>query len=439
MQFTGKESGVATLKEVLAAKIQVERQHAKEFVKEHGAKVIDQVTVEQVYGGMRGISCLLCDTSSVPADKGLIVRGKPIADVANMLPEEIFWLLLTGELPDAAGLAALQADLAKRSTVPDYVWNVIDAMPADTHPMTLYNTAMLCLQNTSVFHERYSKGTLRKDDYWDPTFEDCLDIIARAPVISAGIYRKRFNKGSRVTETSKAGLDWAANYVRLLGISDPNGEFVKLMRLYMVLHCDHENGNVSAMTTYTVNSALSDMYYAYSAGMNGLAGPLHGLANQEGLNWILEATTKFGGAPTHDQMREHATETLGAGKVIPGYGHGVLRVTDPRFECFYEFGKKHCPNDPVFKTVITVFETVPDVLMNIKKIKNPWPNVDAVSGSLLYHYGLTETIYYTVLFGVSRALGVCAQNLWARALGMPLVRPKSVTSDWLECAVKSKA
>lgn len=427
---------MATLREVLAAKIPAERQRAKEFIKDHGAKVIDSVTVEQVYGGMRGISCLLCDTSSVPADKGLIVRGKPIADVANLLPEEIFWLLLTGELPDKAGLENLQADLAKRAKVPEYVWGVLDAMPAGTHPMTLYNTAILCMQNESHFYKRYSQG-LRKDDYWDPTFEDCLDIIARAPAISAGIYRKRFNKGPRLPEVS--GLDWAANYVRLLGIDDPKGEFVKLMRLYMVLHCDHENGNVSAMATYTVNSALSDMYYSYSAGMNGLAGPLHGLANQEGLNWILEAMSKFGGAPTSEQMREHAAATLNAGKVIPGYGHGVLRVTDPRFECFYEFGKKHCPKDPVFQTVVTVFETVPDVLMNIKKIKNPWPNVDAVSGSLLHHYGLTESIYYTVLFGVSRALGVCAQNVWARALGMPLVRPKSVTSDWLDNAVKSKA
>lgn len=425
---------MATLKEVLAAKIPTERQRAKEFIKEHGAKVIDHVTVEQVYGGMRGISCLLCDTSSVPADKGLIVRGTPIAEVANLLPEEIFWLLLTGELPDKAGLTSFQNELVERSEVPEYVWRVLEAMPADSHPMTLYNTAMLSMQSESIFYKRYSQG-LRKDDYWDPTFEDCLNIIARAPAISAGIYRKRFNKGPRLHEVS--GLDWAANYVRLLGIPDPNGEFVKLMRLYMVLHCDHENGNVSAMTTYTVNSALSDMYYAYSAGMNGLAGPLHGLANQEGLNWILEAMTKFGGAPTAEQMREHATETLSSGKVIPGYGHGVLRVTDPRFECFYAFGKKHCPNDPVFKTVVTVFETVPDVLMHIKKIKNPWPNVDAVSGSLLYHYGLTEAIYYTVLFGVSRSLGVCAQSLWARALGMPLVRPKSVTSEWLEAAVKS--
>lgn len=424
---------MAILKDVLAAKIPAMRQQVKDFAKEHGTTVIDQVTVEQVYGGMRGISCLICDTSSVPADKGLIVRGQPIAKLADNLPEEVFWLLLTGELPSKEDLKTFQADLRARAKVPAYVWNVLDAMPADAHSMCLFNTAILAMEGESVFRKRYDTG-MRKEDYWQPTLEDSLNIIARVPAIAAGIYRKKFGKGPRLSEDSE--LDWGANYARMLGIPDPNGEFAKLMRLYLVLHCDHENGNVSAMATYCVNSSLADMYYAYTAGMNGLAGPLHGLANQEGLNWILEATHKFGGSPTHEQMKTHAAETLTAGKVIPGYGHGVLRVTDPRFECFFEFGKKHCPNDPVFKTVVTVFETVPDVLKQIQKIKNPWPNVDAASGSLLHYYGLTETLYYTVLFGVSRALGVCAQNILARALTFPLVRPKSVTTEWLAEAVK---
>ena len=425
---------MSTLKEVLAAKIPAMRQQVKDFAKEHGAKAVDKVTVEQIYGGMRGISCLLCDTSSVPADKGLIVRGRPIAELAERLPEEVFWLLLTGELPNKAELENLQADLRARAKVPPHVWKVLEAMPPESHSMCLFNTAILAMEGESIFRKRYDEG-MRKEDYWEPTLEDSLNIIARVPAIAAGIYRMKFSKGARLPEDSK--LDWGANYARMLGIPDPSGEFARLMRLYLVLHCDHENGNVSAMATYCVNSALADMYYSYSAGMSGLAGPLHGLANQEGLNWILEAVQKFGGSPTHDQMKAHAAETLNAGKVIPGYGHGVLRVTDPRFECFFEFGKKHCPNDPIFKTVVTVFETVPDVLKQIHKIKNPWPNVDAASGSLLYHYGLKETLYYTVLFGVSRSLGVCAQSILARALSFPILRPKSVTTEWLAAAVKS--
>jgi len=225
----------------------------------------------------------------------------------------------------------------------------------------------------------------------------------------------------------------------MLGIPDPTGNFAGLMRLYMVLHCDHESGNVSAMTTATVNSALSDLYYSLSAGLNGLAGPLHGLANQECLAWVLDTNAKFGGRPTKEQIKAYAEETLAAGRVIPGYGHAVLRVTDPRFDAFLAFGKKHMADDPVFATVANVFETVPDVLKTVHKIKDPWPNVDAGSGALLYHFGLTEPSYYTVLFSVSRALGVCSQAVMARTLGLPITRPKSVTTRWIQAEVAKAA
>lgn len=420
---------MTSLKEVLSQQIPAARQRVRDLVKQNGDKEIDRVTPEQIYGGMRGISCLVCDTSSVPADKGLIIRGIPVAELADRLPEEILWLLLTGMLPGKDQVENLRADLARRAAVPAYVWNVLDAMPANAHPMTLFSAGVLSMQSESVFKDRYEKG-LRKEDFWDPTLEDALNIIARVPVIAAGIYRKKFNKGTRINPD--ASLDWGTNYARMLGISDPKGDFAKLIRLYLVLHCDHENGNVSAMATYTVNSALSDLYYSFSAGLDGLAGPLHGLANQECLMWVLNLMKQFNGPPSKEQIANFAKETLAAGKVIPGYGHGVLRVTDPRFTCFHEFGQKHCPEDPVYKTVATVFDVLPDILKTINKIKDPWPNVDAASGSLLHHYGLTEAVYYTVLFGVSRALGVCSQAVLARALGMPISRPKSVTTEWLE-------
>ncbi len=420
---------MTSLKEVLGQQIPAARTRVKDLLKQHENTEIENVKVGQIFGGMRGISCLICDTSSVPPDKGLIIRGYPVAELAYRLPEEILWLLLTGTLPNKDQIENLRADLARRAAVPDYVWNVLDAMPANAHPMTLFSAGVLCLQGESVFKDRYEKG-LRKEDFWDPTLEDALNIIARVPVIAAGIYRKKFNKGPRIAPD--ASLDWGTNYARMLGINDPKGEFAKLIRMYLVLHCDHENGNVSAMATYTVNSALSDLYYSFSAGLDGLAGPLHGLANQECLMWVLNLMKQFNGAPSKEQVANFAKETLAAGKVIPGYGHGVLRVTDPRFTCFHDFGQKHCPEDPVFKTVATVFDVLPDILKTINKIKDPWPNVDAASGSLLYHYGLTEAVYYTVLFGVSRALGVCSQAVLARALAMPISRPKSVTTDWIE-------
>jgi len=420
---------MSKLQDKLAGQIPSLREAVKSLQKEHGSKVISTVTIEQAYGGMRGVKSLVCDTSEVPPDKGLIVRGTPIANLTDRLPEEVLWLLLTGELPNADELADLKADLNARAVVPDYVWAVLSAMPEDSHPMVMLNTAILVLQRESVFRQRYDAG-LKKDEYWIPTLEDTLNIVAQVPAIAAGVYRQRFGKGPRLA--SNPALDWAADYAQMLGIPDPTGEFAQLMRLYMVLHCDHESGNVSAMATATVNSALSDLYYSLSAGLNGLAGPLHGLANQECLVWILETNKKFGGTPTNEQLKKYAEDTLASGRVVPGYGHAVLRITDPRFDAFLAFGKEHCPEDPVFLTVSRVFDTVPDELKQIQKIKDPWPNVDAGSGALLYHFGLTEFPYYTVLFAVSRALGVCSQAVMARALGLAITRPKSVTTRWLQ-------
>ena len=423
---------MATLKEKLAQKIPAWREEIQKLNKEYGDKVIGEVTVGQAYGGMRGVKGLVCDTSEVPPDKGLIIRGIPVGQLTDKLPEEVFYLLCTGELPDKESLKSLQDDLKKRSGTPEYVWSVLKAMPANSHPMTMLNTAILVMEGESVFKKRYNEG-MKKDVYWDAMLEDSLNLIAKLPEIAAGIYKMRFNKGNRIAP--KPELDMGANYVHMLGIPDPTGNFANLMRLYLTLHSDHESGNVSAATTHTVASALSDIYYALSAGLNGLAGPLHGLANQECLGWILMVKDKFKGVPSDEDLRKFAWDTLNSGKVIPGYGHAVLRITDPRFAAFLDFGKKYCSNDPVFQIVAKVYDIVPKVLVEQGKAKDPWPNVDASSGSLLYHFGMTEFDYYTVLFSVSRALGVCAQAIISRATGSPIVRPKSVTTEWMKKTV----
>ena len=275
---------------------------------------------------------------------------------------------------------------------------------------------------------------MKKTEYWEPMLEDCLDLLAKLPGIAAGIYRMRFNKGKRIAP--KKGLSWSENFAHMLGIPDPDGSFADCMRLYLVLHCDHEGGNVSAHACHLVGSALSDAYYSVSAGLNGLAGPLHGLANQECLNWVLELKKMFGGVPSDEQLTKFTWDTLNSGKVIPGYGHAVLRVTDPRFTAFKEFGMKHFPNDPIMKMIDRLYAVVPKVLKKQGKAKNPWPNVDAGSGALLYHYGMKEFSYYTVLFSVSRAMGMCSQLVVNRALGAPLERPKSVPTVWVKKNIK---
>jgi len=411
------------------------RQEVSSLAKANGDKVVSEVNITQVIGGMRGVKGMLCDTSVVEPDTGLVIRNIPIGKLAGKLPEEIFYLLATGELPDAAALADLQADLRARAEVPGYVWSVLKALPADSHPMTMYSAAILVMERESVFRKKYDH--MRKEEYWDAALEDALQMIAKLPAIAAGIYRIHYGKGEPLPSNPK--LDWGADFAQMLGLPDPTGQFANLMRLYLTLHSDHEGGNVSAFSCHTVGSALSDPFYAVSAGMNGLAGPLHGLANQECLHFVLEMLDKFNGVPTDEQLRQFAWDTLKSGHVIPGYGHAVLRITDPRFTAFHEFGARVCAGDKMFKAVDAIFRVVPGVLREQGKAKDPWPNVDAISGSLLYHFGLTEFDFYTVLFGVSRALGMCAQLVINRALGIPITRPKSVSMDWLRSKVKAAA
>lgn len=417
------------LKEKLSSQIPALREEAKSIVKNNGSKNIDNVIIDQLYGGMRGIKGLICDTSSVGLDTGLIIRGIPILELTDKLPEEILYLLITGELPDDKALKDLQNDLNIRSEVPPYVWDVLNSLPADSHPMVMFSTAILSMEKESEFRKAYDKG-MGKDKLWEAMFEDCMNIIARVPQIAAFIYRKKFNKGDMIPPDKK--LDWAANLAKMIGVKDEDGSFAKLMRLYMVLHSDHEGGNASAFTNLVISSTLSDAYYAFSGALNALAGPLHGLANQECLRFILKMREEIGHAPSNEEVKTYCQNLLNKGGLVIGYGHAVLRITDPRFKAFQEFGKKVVPDDEIFKIVNQLFEIVPDLLIAQGKAKDPWPNVDAISGSLLYHYGVKESEFYTVFFGVSRILGFSAQIILARALGAPIIRPKSVTTEWIK-------
>ncbi|XP_003079274.2 Citrate synthase active site, partial [Ostreococcus tauri] len=403
----------------------------------HGEKRVGEVTVGMVMGGMRGITGMLYETSLLDAEEGIRFRGHTIPDLQRRLPkatangeplpEGIMWLMLTGEIPSDAEVKTLSQELAARAELPKAVHDVLDALPKNTHPMTQLSCALMAMQPESKFAKAYQDG-VHKTTFWEYAFEDSMDIIARLPAVCAAIYRRTFKDGKLIA--ADKNLDWAGNFAHMMG---HDSEAVKeLMRLYMTIHVDHEGGNVSAHTTHLVGSALSDPYLSLVAGLNGLAGPLHGLANQEVLKWLNETREKVGDDATKEQLTEFVWDTLKSGRVVPGYGHGVLRKTDPRYTCQREFALKHLPNDPMFKLVGKLFEVVPDVLTQTGKVKNPWPNVDAHSGVLLQYYGITEENFYTVLFGASRAIGVLSQLILSRASGYPIERPKSVTSKWIE-------
>jgi citrate synthase len=423
------------IKERFRLKAEIASAELKVLLKENGNRKIGEVTLSQAYQGMRGITGLVTETSLLDSEEGIRFRGYTIPELQQKLPkapkgdeplpEGLFYLMLVGELPNQEDTENITSLWQRRSHVPNYVFDTIDALPLSTHPMTMFVIGVMALQTESNFAKEYAKG-LNKKDYWSFVYDDAMDLIARLPRIAAYIYRRKYKNNEHIQPNGL--LDWSGNLAHMMGFDDES--FKELMRLYMTIHADHEGGNVSAHTTHLVGSALSDPYLSYAAGMNGLAGPLHGLANQEVIKWIYEMQeTLQTKEPSKEQIADYVQQTLTAGKVVPGYGHAVLRKTDPRFTAQIEFGKKHMPDDPLVNTVWNIYDTVPPILQSLGKIKNPWPNVDAHSGALLVHYGLVEYEFYTVLFGVSRALGVLASLCWDRALGQPLERPKSVTTE----------
>ena len=428
---------MSKLKQKLAEKIPSYRERITRLMKEYGDVEVDRVHIRQLYGGMRGLKALTTDISYLDPMEGIRFRGYTIPEVLEKLPkpkgaempyvEGHFYLLLTGDIPTEEDIKDVVEEFKARRQVPHYVFDMLRAMPRDTHPMTMFSAAVLAMQRESVFVKKYNEG-ISKMDYWDPFYEDALNLLAKLPEIAAYIYRMKYKGDTPIP--ADPDLDFGANFAHMMGIDHP---YEEISRLYFILHSDHESGNVSAHTTHLVASALSDPYYALSAGLDGLAGPLHGLANQEVLRWIQGVMEKMGGKlPTKEELKKFVWDTLNSGQVIPGYGHAVLRKTDPRYTAQREFALKHLPDDPIFKLVSMLYEVVPPILQEHGKAKNPWPNVDAHSGVIQWHYGVREYDFYTVMFGVGRAIGVLSNIVWDRAVGQAIERPKSITTDMIE-------
>jgi len=431
------------LKDRLSELIPSFQNEVKEFRAKHGDDKIGEVTVNMAYGGMRGIKGLVTETSVLDPEEGIRYRGYTLPECQELLPaapggteplpEATFWLLLTGEVPTEEQVRGVSAEWNTRAELPPHVVNLIANFPSTMHPMTQLVAAVTALQTDSKFAQAYSDKLITKHNSWEYTYEDSVDLIAKLPAVAASIFRNVYADGTVAPIDNS--LDWSANFSNMLGFNDP--EFVELMRLYMTIHADHEGGNASAHTTHLVGSTLADPYLSFAGGMCSLAGPLHGLANQEVLAWLEGVREQIGDDWDEEFLKSYIWDTLKSGQVVPGYGHAVLRKTDPRYECQREFALKHLGDDKLFRLVSTLYHIVPPILLEQGKAANPWPNVDAHSGVLLQYYGFTERNFYTVLFGVSRALGVLSSLTWDRALGLPLERPKSMSTEGLKKLVKA--
>ena len=432
---------MSRLKERLAQKIAEHRPRTTKLLKEHSDVKLGDVTIGQAIGGGRGVRMLVTDISYLDPEEGIRFRGHTIPEVLEKLPkpegaeypcvESFWWLLLTGDIPTQEDAQSVRAEFQDKKIIPQYVIELMRQMPRDTHPMTVFSTAILAMQRESKFAKLYEKG-MNKLDYWEPMYDDAMQILAKLPSIAAYIYRMKYKNDTLIPPDYS--LDIGANFAHMMGQKAPYDD---LSRLYFILHSDHESGNASAHATHLVSSTLADPYYSLSAGMNALAGPLHGLATQEVLRWLQGVIEKLDGVePTEEIMKKFVWDTLNSGQVIPGFGHAVLRKTDPRYFAQREFCLKNLPDDKIFKYVSMLYDVVPDILREQGKAKNLWPNVDAQSGVIQWHYGIEDFDFYTVMFGVGRSLGVLANIIWDRALLYPLERPKSLTTDMLENIAK---
>ncbi|KAF7294995.1 Citrate synthase [Mycena indigotica] len=398
-----------SLKEALQEVIPAKQEQLRKLKTEHSQAVVGDV--ENIIGGMRGLKAMLWEASVLDPNEGIRFHGLSIPECQKVLPaapggkemtaESMLWLLMTGRVPTEAESRQLSRELAEKGDLPKFVEQLVDSFPQTLHPMAQLGMGVAALNHDSAFQAAYEKG-IKKSEYWTHTLEDALNLIARLPALAARIYRNVYKPGTPMPAINK-DLDLIGNYSALLGFGD-NHSLTEYLRLYIALHGDHEGGNASAHTSHLVGSTLADPYLSYAAALFALAGPLHGLANQEVLRWQLAMQAEIGSDVSHEQIKEYLWKTLKSGQVVPGYGHGVLRQADPRFIALQEFcdSRPELQQSPVIGLVKKTYEVAPGVLKEHGKTKNPYPNVDATSGCVLHHYGLKE--FKAILHGHFRCL-----------------------------------
>lgn len=438
--FTKSLRRISTLKDVLREKIPKQKQIINHMKKTYGNEIIDQVKLSQILSGSRGIKSIYWEQSILDEMKGIKIRGYSIPECQSLLPklneggeiqpEGMFWLLMTGDIPSIEQVKLFQKEIMSRTYLSDEVEHFLKNIPRNIHPMNALSMGVMMCQNDSKFKISYDNKD-NTNQHWENVYDDALNIIAKLPLIAASIFRKKYyNDYSPVIKNND--IDYSANFCSMMGFKKSN--FHEYMRLYLSIHADHEGGNASAHASHLVSSTLADPYLSISSGINALAGPLHGSANSEVLKWILqlkELHHKSNIDITKESISRFVKSTIESGNVIPGYGHAVLKITDPRYDCQREFSLKHLPDDELFLIVDQLYHVVPDILSKYEKIRNPYPNVDSHSGIILRHYGLKQYEYYTVLFAVSRSMGLLSQMVWDRALNMPIERPKSINYEYL--------
>ncbi len=375
--------------------------------------VLFQITEKELETGMRGYPVGYCTTSSVDPQKGLFYVGRPVSELALWTPEEVIYLLQFGKAGSKEEVAKFFADLQQRMVLKPETIEAIEKLPRAGHPMKLFSAAMLVL------------GMMEgKGDY--P--EDALNVIAKIPHLAAVVIN--FHAGWGKTPVSKPELGYMENFTQLLKV--PKGDGKKLFpafKLFNVLHFDHGGGNLSTFVGKAVASGLEDTYGSMCSALCALAGPRHGRANQDCLEFVREVHKEVGDKATAKDVEMLIRKRLQENKLVFGFGHAVLRVEDPRATVMYDYLQKHYPAHPLVKIALLLRTEGSKVLKENPKISDPYANIDAISGTMLAASGFDHPEYFTVLFGLSRCVGIARQIVYERCearggKGTPIIRPK---------------
>lgn len=379
------------------------------------SETLFEITTDHLETGLRGFPIGYCTTSTVDPQKGLHYIGMPVADFANREPEEVIYLLYYKKMGSKEEVAQFTNELRKRAKLSPEVSKHICQLPRNGHPMDLFCAALLICGMIDG-----------KNDYR----EDCLNLIAKIPEITAIVIN--YHAGWGPTKPSKPELGYMENFTQMLNIPNAKGkekQLTEVFKLFNILHYDHGGGNLSTFVGKAVASGLADMYGSISAAMAALAGPRHGRANQDCLEFVQAILDQAGENASPAQIEKIVRDRLANKELIFGFGHAVLRVEDARATVLYKVAEEQYGSNPLVKIALLLRAVTPDILKDNPKISDPYPNVDAISGVLLSAAGFPYPDYFTVLFGLSRTVGIAIQIVYERCeardgKGTPIVRPK---------------
>lgn len=376
-------------------------------------EVLFEITKEQLETGMRGYPIGYCTTSYVDPIKGLFYRGRPITELAKWDPERVIYLLYHGKEGSAQDIMYFSQELKKRSYCSQAVVKHIEDLPQQGHPMKLFASALLLL------------GMLESQKDYK---EDCLNLIAKIPHLVAIVINHHAGWGTTPTPNKEVG--YMENFAHMLQVPNVKKEnLAEVFRLFNILHYDHGGGNLSTFVGKAVASGLEDMYGAISAAMCGLAGPRHGKANQDSLEFLHALLEEVGEEATEEQLEALIRKRLKDQQLLYGFGHAILRAEDPRAAILYEVAREKFANHPLIKIALYLRHIGPKVLKEHPKIANPYPNIEAISGATLTAAGFSYPEYLTVLFGLARCIGIAIQIVYERCearngKGTPIIRPR---------------